>query len=72
MLGYVLDGKVSDAIANVEANIRQRRKELCMAESEAFLTSKVLSNDTRVRETHHQRAHESSVFRIHHLFMIAR
>ena len=71
MLGYVLDGKVSDAIANVEVNIQQRRKELCMSESEAFLASAVLSSDARVRETHHQRAHESNVFRIHHLFMAA-
>jgi hypothetical protein len=71
MLGYVLDGRVSDAIANVEANIRQRREALCMAPPGAFLASTVLPGEARIRETHHQRAHESSIFRIHHLFMAA-
>lgn len=71
MLGYVLDGNVSGAIANVEANIRQQREVLCMAPPGVFLASTVLTGDARARETHHQRAHESSVFRIHHLFMAA-
>jgi hypothetical protein len=71
MLGYVLDGNVSDAIANVEGNIRQRHEELCMTPPGVFSASAVLNGDDRARETHHQRAHETSVFRIHHIFMPA-
>jgi hypothetical protein len=26
-------------------------------------------NDTRIKETHHQRAHDTMLFRIHHLFV---
>jgi hypothetical protein len=71
MIGYVLDGRVSDAMANVEANIRQRHEELCMTPPGAFQPSAVLTSDSRARETHHKRSHETSLFRIHHLFMAA-
>ncbi|HWH60679.1 MAG TPA: hypothetical protein VN682_23840 [Terriglobales bacterium] len=69
MLGYVLDAKVPEAINSVEENIKQRHKELCMAPPGAFQPSSVIPADDRARETHHQRAHEKSCFRIHHLFM---
>lgn len=69
MIGYVLDGNVSNAMTNVETNIQQRHQELRMEPPGAFLTSTMLKNDLRVRETHHQRTHEMSPFRIHHLFM---
>lgn len=69
MIGYVLDGKIPIAMANVEANIRQRHQELCMTPPGAFLASTMLKDDLRARETHHQRTHETSPFRIHHLFM---
>jgi hypothetical protein len=71
MIGYVLDGKVSDAMTNIEANIRQRHEELCMTPPGAFQPSAVLTSDSRARETHHKRAHDTSHFRIHHLFMAA-
>lgn len=71
MIGYVLDGRVSDAIANVEANIRQRHAELCMTPPGALQPSALLAGDSRARETHHNRSHETSAFRIHHLFMAA-
>ncbi len=69
MIGYVRDGNVSGATSNVEDNIRQRHKELCMTPPGAFVTSTILKGDARARETHHQRAHETNLFRIHHLFM---
>jgi hypothetical protein len=69
MIGYVLDGNVTNATTNVEANIRQRFQQLCMIAPGAFLVSTVLSGDERARETQHQRAHETSLFHIHHLFM---
>lgn len=69
MIGYVLDGNVSSAMANVEANIRERHEELCMSPPGAFQPSAVLSSESRARETHHKRVHEKSLFQIHHLFM---
>ena len=69
MIGYVLDGRIPDAMTNVEANIQQRHEELRMTAPGAFQPSAVLGGDSRARETHHQRAHETSVFRIHHMFM---
>ncbi len=69
MIGYVLDGDILGAITNVEANIQQRHEALCMAPPGAFLPSTALKGDARARETHHQRAHEKGLFRIHHLFM---
>jgi hypothetical protein len=71
MIAYVLDGKVSRAMTNVEANIRMQCSALCMTTPGAFLPSTVLKSDIRVRETHHHRAHETDLFRIHHLFMAA-
>ncbi|MGD1156869.1 MAG: hypothetical protein ABSA41_13690 [Terriglobia bacterium] len=69
MIGYVLDGNISDAMTNVETNIRQRHEELCMTPPGAFQPSAVLMGDTRARETHHHRANETILFRIHHMFM---
>lgn len=69
MIAYVLDGDVSRAMANVEANIRRQRVALCIAAPGALLPLTVLKGDPRARETHHQRVHETNLFRIHHLFM---
>ena len=69
MVAYVLDGRVSRAMKNVEANIRKHYAALCMSAPGAFLPSPALKGDDRVRETHHYRAYEASLFRIHHLFM---
>jgi hypothetical protein len=69
MIGYVLDGNVSHAIANVEANIHTHHVLLCMPAPRVLQSSTVLTDDARARETHHQRGHEKTVFRIHHLFM---
>ena len=71
MIAYVLDGNVSRAITNVEANIKSQHSALGMAPPGAFQSSAVLRDDARARETHHHRAHESTPFRIHHLFMAA-
>jgi hypothetical protein len=69
MIAYVLDGNVSRAMANVETNIRTHHATLRMRPPGAFLASAVLNADDRVRETHHQRAHEATGFHIHHIFM---
>ncbi|MGC0779409.1 MAG: hypothetical protein WCD68_19585, partial [Candidatus Acidiferrum sp.] len=59
MIGYVLDGDVSSAMTNVEANIQQRHEELCMIPPGALVPSTVLIGNSRAKETHHQRAHET-------------
>jgi len=71
MIGYVLDGNVSEAMTNVEANIQTHHVVLCMAAPGTLQSSAVLPSDGRARETHHQRTHETTLFRIHHLFMAA-
>jgi hypothetical protein len=69
MIGYVLDGNVLRAIANVEGSIRTHRAALCMAAPGVLQSSTILPDDARARETLHQRTHEDTLFRIHHLFM---
>ena len=69
MLAYVLDGKIDRAMKNVEKNIHKRRKKLRMKENGGFLVSTIRADDPRTKETHHRRAHETGVFRIHHLFV---
>ncbi len=72
MVGYVLDGNISQAMTNVEGNIRRQATALRMAAPEAFLPSTALPGDARARETRHNRAHEAVPFSIHHLFMAAK
>jgi hypothetical protein len=69
MIGYVVDGRVPHAIANVAQNIRNRHLDLGMTPPGELLTSTILTGEPRARETHHTRRHDSSSFRIHHLFM---
>jgi hypothetical protein len=69
MLGYVLNGQVARAMRNVEANIRGRAQELGMAVPGGFFPSRILPDDPSVKETHHSRAHDTTLFCIHHLFM---
>jgi hypothetical protein len=69
MLGYVLNGQVARAMRNVETNMQVRARELGMAVPGGFLPSRILPDDPAVKETHHSRSHETTLFRIHHLFM---
>lgn len=69
MLGYVLNGDTAHAIATVENNIRLNYQLLCMQAPGSFAPSAILQNNEEVRETRHQRAHETHLFFIHHLFV---
>jgi hypothetical protein len=69
LLAYVLDGKIDRAMKNVENNIRSRLTVLCMDENGGFVASTIRPEDAFARETHHRRAHETNVFRLHHLFV---
>jgi hypothetical protein len=69
MIAYVLDGNVVHAMTNIENNMRMHQSALGMPAPGSFLPSTSLKGDARARETHHQRAHETRVFCIHHLFM---
>jgi len=68
MLAYVLDGKIDQAISNIESNIVKHREKLRLS-SKAFIPSAIRPQDNRAKETHHKRAHEHVIFRIHHLFV---
>jgi hypothetical protein len=68
MLAYVLDGDTDRAMKNVENNIRSRLAELRMDKNGGFLASTIRPADPLTKETHHRRANETEVFRIHHLF----
>ncbi|MGA2439526.1 MAG: hypothetical protein ABSH08_01085 [Tepidisphaeraceae bacterium] len=72
MLAYVLDGNVAGAIANVEGNLRNQQVVLCMAAPGEFQPSSIIPKDSRIKETHHQRAHDTIMFRIHHVFVARR
>jgi hypothetical protein len=69
MIGYVVDGEISRAIANVEQNIRKHHVDLGMAAPGELLASAILPDDFRARETHHSRRHGPKTFRLNHLFM---
>lgn len=67
MAGFVLDGDIKNAIANVAANIKKHHRTLGMKPPGEFLLSTIMTTDNRVRETNHRRKGEC--FRIHHLFL---
>ena len=69
MIGYVLDGKVARAIANIEANVRTHHVALRMSPPGELVASAFLSRDRRARESHHTREVGLRSFRIHHLFV---
>ena len=69
MIGYVVDGRIAHAIANVARNIRTQYVALGMTPPGELLLSTILPADPRARETHHTRRHGPAPFRIHHLFM---
>ena len=69
MVGYVLDGDVDRAMNNVAGNIEAKGVELCMQAPVEFKPSAALKDDKRARDTHHVRAQDRSLFRIHHLFL---
>jgi len=70
MLGYVLDGNVPSAIANVETNVKAQYVSLAMTAPAMLHPSSVAGLDT-ARESQHMRKGESTRFRIHHLFVAA-
>jgi len=71
MLGYVLDGDVAGAIANVEANVQSQHVSLCMQPPGLLNPSSLVTEIPTARESLHSRTGESTQFRIHHLFMDA-
>jgi hypothetical protein len=69
MIGYVRDGDVPRAMANVDANIKARYAALKMKPPGEFVPSAVFPRLAHVRETHHRRRKGQPLFRIHHMFM---
>lgn len=71
MVGYVLDGDIEGAIANVEDNIQRHCTILCMKNPGELLTSSILTYVPTARESFHNRQGETVPFRVHHLFFTA-
>jgi hypothetical protein len=71
MLGYVLDGNVSNAIANVEANVKRHYATLYMDVPAELHLSSVLPDVVTARESLHRRQNGAGPFTIHHLFVKA-
>jgi hypothetical protein len=69
MLGYVLDGKISSAMKNVENNIRKHFTKLQMEHDCGFLPSTIRPDDHHTKETRHKRSTKPESFSIHHLFV---
>lgn len=72
MLGYVLDGDVDRAIANVGKNLVRNCAVLWMTPPGGWTPSAICPADVKVKETLHNRPGDASPFRIHHLFVKAR
>ncbi len=69
MVGYVLDGDVLRAISNVASNVQRHYAALCMTPPGGLSASSLLTQETRARETIHNRKSAIAGFRIHHLFL---
>lgn len=70
MVGYVQDGDIPGAIANIENNVQKHHKILNMTPPGVLETSSILSTP-RTRESFHSRNGEDIAFRIHHIFVSA-
>ncbi len=71
MLGYVLDGDVAAAIANVQTNVESQHIVLCMYPPGTLHPSSILTDLATARQSLHRRVHGPTPFLIHHLFMDA-
>jgi hypothetical protein len=71
MLGYVLDGDIAGATANVESNVSGQHVSLRMEPPGVLQSSSVIAETPTVRESRHSRAGQSVKFCIHHLFVDA-
>ena len=69
MLGYVLDGKVDNAIDDVSSVIHKSRDSLGMLKTAIVEQSSIIPTDNRIKETRHKRPHNGQEFKIHHIFV---
>lgn len=71
MLGYVLDGDVARAMANVLDNIRRQHTLLGMNEPVDWIESSHRQGDPLAKETSHRRSNTTVRFQLQHLFVAA-
>lgn len=69
MLGYVLDGDIARAINNVANCIRLHEANLRMNPPGELRPSMIRPQHGNAKESHHRRDQETTVFRLHHLFV---
>jgi hypothetical protein len=71
MLGYVLDGDVLRAMANVLDNIRRQHVPLGMDAPGDWIESPHRMGDPQAKQTTHRRTHTPTRFQLQHLFVTA-
>ncbi len=71
MLGYVLDGDVARAMANVLDNIHRQHVSLGMDAPADWVESPHRKGDQHAKETAHHRLHTPVRFQLQHLFVAA-
>jgi hypothetical protein len=69
MLGYVLNGDLSSAMASVSASIKSHHIDLGMTPPGDMLQSSVWPEDGNIKETHHTRNEGLGAFQIQHIFV---
>jgi hypothetical protein len=67
MIGYIMDGKIKEAIISVGKLIKSKRLALKLAKGMGLERSSVMANSPNVRETRH--IFNKRNFTIHHIFL---
>ena len=68
ILGYVLDGNVSQAIESVSNLIKKKYQELGMKSPGEMKPSSIYPKEPQIKETRHSRHSNPQILLIHHLF----
>jgi hypothetical protein len=71
MLGYVLNGNISQSMKNVLNNIKKHAGSLGMASPGDWAASHYRPLDPSMKETKHERQHTPTLFELQHLFLTA-
>lgn len=70
MVGYVMDGKLGDAIKSVQVSIEGRRSELRMTRGATLMPSTIRPKLQQVKQTEHKQG--KTALLIHHIFLSVR
>ncbi len=69
MLAYVLDGRIAQAIDNVQKSIKTHWQSLRMPKNSGLCISSIRPADQYTKGTKHRRVKEAPMFCLHHIFV---